>query len=419
MRWPFRGAAHIETLRIAASSLGARRGRSALTVLSITIGAFAIVVMSSLAESGLLTMVRGFEELGGARVVMVVQKTPERGEAKQAAYARGLTLVDRDSILRELPHVRGVTLFSRLRKMDIQAPSGLRVSSDVVAADARFFDVFRMRVAHGRAFTDDENRGRARLCVVGHKLAEKIGLDGKSARDLGVALTVGSMRCRIAGVLADNERFGVGFGFSWTDLVIVPSESLADLDARVRERAAIFMQTDDSSSNDAVKRFVNARLVARHPGVDDFSLFDFEGFMKRFQAVFAAIQMIVALLAGIALLIGGVGVMNMMLVSVSERVREIGIRKSLGARPSTIGAQFLAEAVLLSVVGGSVGVLAGLAIAFGAGRLIVTFLPTWHLSLAPDAAVTALIVSVGVGVLFGWLPAQNAAKLDPILAMRR
>jgi putative ABC transport system permease protein len=130
-------------------------------------------------------------------------------------------------------------------------------------------------------------------------------------------------------------------------------------------------------------------------------------------------ELIVALLAGIALLIGGVGVMNMMLVAVSERVKEIGIRKALGARPREIGAQFLAEAVLLAVVGGGAGVVSGLGVAALAALLIARFVTSWQASFAPSATLTALVVSIGIGVLFGWLPARQAAKLDPIHAMRR
>jgi putative ABC transport system permease protein len=404
-----------ENLRLAAGAVAATRGRSALTVLSITIGAFAIVVMSSLAESGLATMAHGLEELGGARLLMVIQKSPERGEAKQAAYARGLTLPDRERIFRDLPHVQGLSMFSRLGKKEVLAESGARATTHVVAADARFFDVFHMRVARGRAFTEDENRGRAALCVVGHELAAELG----SEDPLGRFLSVGPLRCRIAGVLADNDRFGVGFGFDWTHLVIVPSETLSDLDPAVKERASVLVQTDDPSSNEAVKRLVNARLVARHPGLDDFTLLDFSGVMQRFGAVFAAMELIVALLAGIALLIGGVGVMNMMLVAVSERVKEIGIRKALGARPREIGAQFLAEAVLLAVVGGGAGVVSGLGVAALAALLIARFVTSWQASFAPSATLTALVVSIGIGVLFGWLPARQAAKLDPIHAMRR
>ena len=362
----------VENLRLAVSSVRGTRGRSALTVLSITIGAFAIVVMSSLAESGLSTMARGIEELGGARLVLVVPKSPERGEAKASAYTPGISLADRARIFRDLPHIQGLTMYSSLGKKDVRTESGVRASSDLVAADAPFFEVFRMLLARGRAFSEDENRGQAAVCVVGHKLVAKLGTD-----PLGQFLSAGPIRCRVIGVLANNDRFGVGMGFDWADLVIVPSEALANVEPEVHSSAVVLVRTDAPSSNEAVKRLVNARLVARHPGVDDFTIYDFSGVMKKFTTVFAVMELIVALLAGIALLIGGVGVMNMMLVAVSERVKEIGIRKALGARPGEISAQFLTEAILLALVGGGTGVVSGLVVALAASVGIAHFLPTW------------------------------------------
>lgn len=407
-----------EVLRMALGALSANRGRSILTVLSITIGSFAIVVMSSLADSGFKTLERGIEELGGARILFVIQKKPERGEGKQAAYRKGFTLADREQTFDGIPHVEAVSLFTRLGwRREIISEKGARTNASLVAADAGFFDVFHMKVGRGRAFTDEENRGRAPVCVIGHKTAEKIG--PSPTEPLGGFLTVGPLRCRVIGVFADNDRFGTNFGFDWTDLVVVPGESMGDLDPSVLARAAMFVKTDDPKSNDIVKRLINARLVKRHPGVDDFTLFDFSGIMLKFRAVFAGMELIVALLAGIALLVGGVGVMNMMLVAVSERVKEIGIRKALGARPRAIGIQFLAEAIMLSVFGGLTGVIVGVGVAIGASALIAKALSRWTFSLAPWAAIIALLVTMIIGVAFGWLPAKKAAALDPIEAMRR
>lgn len=402
---------------MAFSAVVANRARSALTVLSITIGAFAIVVMSSLAESGLTTLQRAQEELGGARLLLVAQKSPERGEAKEHAYAAGMTLADRDRLFDALPHVEGLSMFSRLGKQEVLAASGARATTSVVAADARFFDVFRMKVGRGRAFTEGENHERAALCIIGHKLAAKIGPNPREP--LGAFLSVGNLRCRIAGVFANNDRFGIGFGFDWADLVVVPSESMGDVDPLVPIRAAVLVRTDAPTSNELVKRLVNARLSARHPAVDDFTLFDFSGVMAKFETVFTVMELIVALLAGIALLIGGVGVMNMMLVAVSERVKEIGLRKALGARPRAIGLQFLAESTLLSILGGGTGVALGTAAAAGAAMLIATALPSWQMSLAPWAALSAFASSMTIGIGFGWLPSRQAAALDPIEAMRR
>jgi putative ABC transport system permease protein len=180
----------------------------------------------------------------------------------------------------------------------------------------------------------------------------------------------------------------------------------------------VLVQTDDVRSNNAVMRLLNARLIARHPGVDDFSLLDFSGVMARFGAIFTAMKLIIAVLAGISLLVGGVGVLNIMLVAVSERAREIGVRRALGARRSSIAAQFLSEACLLASGGGAMGVLLGLGVAFAMSRLIVHFLPAWQPSLAPSAALFAEGSTLIIGAVFGVLPARRASNLDPASAMR-
>jgi putative ABC transport system permease protein len=407
----------LETVKMALSALAQNRGRSVLTVLSITVGAFAIVLMSSLAESALTTMMAGIEDIGGARILLVVPKTPERGQAKQFAYARGVTLADRDRLERDLPHVESLTLYSSLGDVEVLAESGAKATTSLVAADARFLQAMKMNLARGRAFTDEENRGRSAFCVVGSELAEKVG-PAESA-PLGGFLTVGQLRCRVIGVLAKTERFGANFGFDVNNLVVTPSEAMADLDPSVALGAMLFVKTDSKSANDIVKRVLNARLVARHPGVDDFTFLDFAGIMTTFERTFAGMELLVALLAGIALFVGGVGVLNMMLVAVSERVKEIGVRKALGAPPRAIGAQFLSEAILLSTLGGGAGVVLGLASAIGASALIGHFLKSWQTSLAPWAPTSALIVTIGLGVVFGWAPAKRAAALAPVEAMRR
>jgi putative ABC transport system permease protein len=344
-------------------------------------------------------------------------KTPERGQAKQFAYGRGMTLTDRDRLSRDLPHVESLSLYSQMGDVEVRAESGTTATTALVAADAEFLRAMQMKVARGRAFTEEENRGRAALCIVGDALAEKVG--PAPSAPLGGYLTVGPLRCRVIGVLQKNERFGMNFGFDWNDLVIAPGEAMADVNPAVPLSGMIFVKTDAVAANDIVKRVLNARMVARHPGLDDFTFLDFAGVMAGFKTTVAGMELIVALLAGIALFVGGVGVLNMMLVAVSERVREIGIRKALGAPPRAIGAQFLSEAVMLSTLGGGTGVALGLATALAASALIGHFMKSWETSLAPWAPVSALVVTVGLGVVFGWVPARRAAALAPVEAMRQ
>jgi putative ABC transport system permease protein len=405
----------LEYLRIASRVLRAHKFRSLLTVLSITIGAFSIVVMTSLAESGLSTLARGIEDLGGARLVEVFVKPPERAENKRTNYGKGITVADRDVLFDSLPHVVERSMWTSLWRKDAASDAGTLTRTDVVAGDGRFLSLVHMKLARGRGFTEEENRQHAKVCVVGHKLAQKLW-DGDS---LGRWLAIDGTRCRVIGQLADQDRWGIHMGFDWLDLAVLPFNTLADVEPQVMKQAEIMVKTDAASSNEIVKRVINALLVERHHGVDDFEIFDFSKFMDKFNELFGTMKIIVGFIAGIALLVGGVGVMNMMLVSVSERVREIGVRKALGATPTDIGAQFLWEAIVLAGSGGAVGVAGGIGGAVLAGWIIGQFNKTWVSVIAHNAVIAALAVSVLVGLVFGYFPARRAGRLSAIEAMRR
>jgi putative ABC transport system permease protein len=251
--------------------------------------------------------------------------------------------------------------------------------------------------------------------VVGDAVARALWRDSPLARHLSVA----GMRCEVAGVLAPSQRVGVSFGFDWDQLVILPFETVAESLTQTRASALMLVKTDAPSSNDYVKRVIDLRLLRRHHGIDNFSIMDFSDILGQFYTAFAVMEAIVGGLASFALLIGGIGIMNMMLVSLSERVREIGILRALGARPGNIRLQFLIEATLLSAVGGVAGVVGGIVAASGTSALIVSFSGAWLGSVSYLAVGISLLAALGVGVLFGWLPAHQAGALSPVEAMRR
>lgn len=402
-------------LAIAWHALGARRARSWLTVSTVAIGCFAIVLASSLAESGLSSLKQSIEELGGARIVLFEPKPPERAEKKLSTAKAKFTEADRAALSEGMPHVEALTHYAPLGEHDVLSDSGRTHVADLVAADESFFDLFRMRVEVGRPLLATDTRAASEHCVVGPKLAEKAW----SEPALGRRLRVGGLSCRVVGVFADNNRWGTNFGFDWNDLVVVPHRMAALRLPDVDAESGIVLRTDAPAANDIVKRLANARLSSLHGGIDDYAIYDLGQAMERFETTFLLLKFLVGLFAGIALFIGGVGIMNMMLVSVSERVREIGLRKALGAAPANISLQFLIEANVLSLFGGLLGVGAGFAAAFGAGLAIHSALPGWINVLSLPAGAMALGAAAVTGALFGWLPAGRAARLDPVEALRR
>jgi len=406
----------LDYIRVALSVLRAHKFRAALTMLSITIGAFSIVLMTSLAQSGLATLSRGIEEMGGARMMAVFPNDPERARNKRETYTRGLTRDDLKLALERVPHLRAATIMSEMGEKPVRRSNGRQKVATLLAANPGFLDTFSMKIGRGRNISDDDDAGRRRVCVLGANTAEELFPRGEDP--LGQIVVVGPDSYHVIGVSARLGRFGVNFGWDWNDFILVPDETLLPDRPGQGFPGWMPMVTDDAAHNDIAKRVLNALIESRHRGVDDFRIFDFANALTKWYKIFAIMEVIVGLLAGIALLVGGVGVMNILLVSVRERVREIGVRKALGATAGAIRAQFITEAIVLSLVGGAMGALGGAGAAALAARVIAHFQDGWVGVISHGAITASLIVSALVGLVFGYVPARRASRLDPVECLR-
>jgi putative ABC transport system permease protein len=402
-------------VKIAAKVLRAHKLRSLLTVVSITIGAFSIVLMTSLASGGLETIGKDIEDLGGARLLLITPDEPERMKNKASLSPGYFGRGDQEALLRSLPHLAEKTFYAQVGEREAMTDTGRTSMVDVIAGDVGFLPAFKYRLAKGRPFTEEESFTRDAVCVVGSKLAEEL-FDGAA---VGKRLSIPGVRCLVVGQTEKLHRVGMNFGFSWDNFVVMPLGTLADLDQKALRGTILLAKTEAVEHNDIVKRVANAVLLHRHNGVDDFEIWDFSSVMKQFVMIDLILKLIVAFVASISLLVGGVGVMNMMFVSVSERTKEIGIRKAIGASPGAIEAQFLFESMFLSSIGGALGVALGVASTMAANAFIATLLPVWSGTINVVAVTMALLVSMAVGVGFGYVPARRAAALDAVDAMRR
>jgi len=404
----------LELFSIGVNALRAHKFRAALTVLSITLGAFSIVLMASLAASGIATLSRGIEEVGGARMVAIFPRNAEKGERKLASYHRGLTRQDGEALRGRVPHLRYLEVFADLgsRETHVGAGGGETKRADLVAATPDFLGAFTMTLAAGRPVDSDDIAGRRRVALIGDGVAKALFSSTEDA--LGKTLRVGTETFRVVGVVAKVKRFGVRFGFDWNDFVMVPLTAIENTAPQV----GLLLISDGVTHNDIIKRIAGAVISARHKGIDDFQAFDFSVIVEKFYSVFRIMQIIVAFIAAVALMVGGIGVMNILLVSVSERVREIGIRKAMGAGDRAIGLQFLFESALLSGVGGFCGTLGGVAGALIAGLVIARKEQAWVGRVSTEAVVAALLSSIVIGLVFGIMPARRAARLQVVECLR-
>jgi len=382
--------------------------RSSLTVLGIVIGVAAVIAMVTIGAGATAKVSADLANLG-MNILMVRPGQGQMGPGGARSTAAPFDLEDARALLREVP---GLSAVAPTSSQPAQAISGAsNWSTTVTGSTVSFLSVRKWTLETGRAFTDSEERAGKAVCIIGATVRRELF---GSLDPVGERMRVGKVTCGVIGVFASKGQST--FGSDQDDFVLVPLRWFQRRVAGTTDVGAIFASTRDDVSTAKVQADMERLLRERRPGSDDEDDFSIRDMKEIATAVTGTTRVMTGLLgavAAVSLLVGGIGIMNIMLVSVTERTREIGIRLAIGALEREVLAQFLIEAVVLSSVGGVVGIAVGLALAVAGVRTMgVPFV------FQPGIVVLAFVFSAAVGVIFGYFPARQAARLDPIEALR-
>jgi putative ABC transport system permease protein len=396
-------------LRLALTTLLVNKGRSALTGLGIVIGVGAIVALVS-AGDGARSKLDDRLESAGKNLLIV--RPGGRTSSGMVADFQPLTEGDVAAIRREVGSLLvGVVPW---QEADALATSrGGRTATAVVGTTPDFQRVCNWQVTHGRLFDADEATRAATVCLIGQTVLRHLFPDRPDP--VGERIIVGALRLRVIGVLASKGQ--TPLGVDQDNQIFVP---LATLQRKLvgKEQIAMLLAAARSLDNiDDAQQGITRVLRRRHhikaDAAPDFDVSSVQELSAFAVTMTATLQLLVGVIASISLVVGGVGIMNIMLVSVTERTREIGIRMAVGATPADVLGQFLIEAVVLALLGGVVGVGLGIAAAVGVARVA-----GWPAIVSPGIILLAFAVTTAVGIFFGYYPAWKASRLDPIEALR-
>ena len=400
-----------ENLRIAIQALRANAMRSLLTTLGIFIGVAAVIAVVSIVQ-GLQHMLSGqFQEVG-ATFVIVLPDQQNQGPGVVSRQVK-LTWEDGQALERDVPQIAEITpliLGNETAKYRERKHQTL-----VFGVNENWSDVNNHAVDRGRFFSHIDLSHRRKVAVVGEKVVEELRL---GSQPIGKDIYVGGLPVTVIGVMEEKGR---SLGTDIDDLLFIPFETaLGVFGRRAGDQVQLRLQVDPSASMELAKENIRRVLRARHKITqdqpDDFQILVQDELLKSFSSALNMVTAVVGGIVSVALLVAGIGIMNIMLVSVTERTREIGLRKAVGARKKDILVQFLIEAVTLSLIGGALGVAGGYAIGAGVAKVLPGDWPPAHVPVW--AVLLGFGFSAFVGVFFGIYPAGKAAKLDPIEALR-
>ncbi len=394
--------------------IGTHKLRSFLTMLGIIIGVASVIILMSIGRGAQAQILSRIETLGSNLITIRPGAVTSGGVRSAGGSASTLTMEDAQAIAQQVPYVSAVaSSYSRNLQL-IVGSKNTNASVNGVTAD--YIQINNLNVSDGTFFSDYDYQTGTQVAVIGVNVKTTLFAD---ADPIGQQMRMGTIIVHVIGVLASR---GSGFG-SPDDAVFVPLALIQRTVAFARTAqggtliSGISLTVSDPNQNDNVIAQITDLLRTRHRlaanANNDFSIQSMEEIASTLQQTTGTMTLLLGAIAAISLLVGGIGVMNIMLVSVLERTREIGIRKALGARERDIWIQFLMEAALLTLAGGVIGVAAGWVASY-----IVSLTGLMATLVSADIVIMAVSVSVGIGLFFGFYPAWNASRLNPIEALR-
>jgi putative ABC transport system permease protein len=400
----------ISILRIALRALARNKMRSILTMLGIIIGVGAVIATVGVGQGAQQQVQNNIASMG-TNLVYVSAGSVNRGGLRLGGGAtKTLTYDDMKAILQESPAVASAAPGSSASAQVVFDNSNW--FTRVNGTEPQYFDIRAWPMASGASFTEDDVRTAADVAVLGETVRQNLF---GSADPVGQTVRIGNLPFQVVGVLAAKGQSGMGA--DQDDAIYVPITTLQKKITGQPWLQYIVVSAVSQQASYAAQEQITALLRDRHrirPGQDDdFQVRNLADVAQLADQSSQIMTLLLASIASVSLIVGGIGIMNIMLVSVTERTREIGIRIAIGAQEADVLKQFLSEAVVMSLIGGAIGILVGAGSSLGISHLL-----HWPISISPLAVVAAAVFSTMVGIFFGYYPARKAAQLDPIEALR-
>jgi putative ABC transport system permease protein len=397
-------------VRVAVQSILKNKTRTLLTMLGIVIGVAAVIVMVAVGQGAQARIEEQIGNLGTNMIVVTPGSSQQGGVSQGAQTFNRLTVADAEKLKRESLLLSAVSPVVFTRAQVIGGAGNWRTMVNGVATD--YFIIRDWALQSGSAFTESDVRAMRKVAVLGSTVAESLFPDGDA---LGQQVQLRNVPFTVAGILTPKGQ--TAGGADQDDVVIVPYTTAQNRLSGWARIGQILASASSPADVPVAQEEMRAIMRESHrlgdTDDDDFTIRNQKEIAEAASGTTRVMSWLLAAIASISLLVGGIGIMNIMLVSVTERTREIGIRLAIGARGSDVLTQFLVESVVISVIGGLIGIAVGFA-----GAAVLGHFTGWSTATSPQAVAVAVVFSAAVGVFFGFYPARQAAALDPIQALR-